>query len=94
MTLLGLCLWFSVKVKEYFESVLQDGLEEESPSDVWRNYCHLANRVDRASHTMGKDGKFQLFICLATRYNLSTVPLLIRKQLSSTVELQYSETYL
>lgn len=61
-------LWeYFVKVKEYFESVLQDGLEEESPSDVWRNYCHLANRVDRASHTMGKDGKFQLFICLATR---------------------------
>lgn len=65
-------LWeYFVKVKEFFESVLQDGLEEdERPNEVWRSYCHLANKVDRASHTMGKDGKFQLFICLAAREHL------------------------
>ena len=31
-------------------------------------YCELINNVDQCSHTLGKDGKFQLFICLATRY--------------------------
>ncbi|CAN8023065.1 unnamed protein product, partial [Ixodes persulcatus] len=65
-------LWeYFVKVKEFFESVLQDGPEEdERPNEVWRGYCRLANKVDRASHTMGKDGKFQLFICLAAREHL------------------------
>ncbi|KAH6924862.1 hypothetical protein HPB50_025760 [Hyalomma asiaticum] len=62
-------LWeYFVKVKEYFESALQDNMEEERPNPVWRCYCHLANKVERASHTMGKDGKFQLFICLAARW--------------------------
>ncbi|KAH7940330.1 hypothetical protein HPB52_023044 [Rhipicephalus sanguineus] len=61
-------LWeYFVKVKEYFESALQDNMEEDRPNHVWRCYCHLANKVERASHTMGKDGKFQLFICLAAR---------------------------
>ncbi|XP_077493628.1 DENN domain containing pinstripe isoform X4 [Amblyomma americanum] len=61
-------LWeYFVKVKEYFESALQDNMEDERPNHVWRCYCHLANKVERASHTMGKDGKFQLFICLAAR---------------------------
>lgn len=61
-------LWeYFVKAKEYFESALQDNMEEERPNPVWRCYCHLANKVERASHTMGKDGKFQLFICLAAR---------------------------
>ncbi|KAJ1528747.1 hypothetical protein ONE63_007135 [Megalurothrips usitatus] len=30
-------------------------------------YCELINNVDQCSHTLGKDGKFQLFICLAAR---------------------------
>ncbi|XP_034238176.1 DENN domain-containing protein 5B isoform X2 [Thrips palmi] len=30
-------------------------------------YCELINNVEQCSHTLGKDGKFQLFICLATR---------------------------
>lgn len=31
-------------------------------------FCELINNVDQCSHTLGKDGKFQLFICLAARY--------------------------
>ncbi|XP_052123081.1 DENN domain-containing protein 5A isoform X2 [Frankliniella occidentalis] len=30
-------------------------------------YSELINNVDQCSHTLGKDGKFQLFICLAAR---------------------------
>ncbi|XP_064490137.1 DENN domain-containing protein 5B-like isoform X2 [Ornithodoros turicata] len=54
-------LWdFFVKVKEYFEEQTRD-------DDVWQTYIRLVNKVDRAPHTVGKDGKFQLFICLAAR---------------------------
>lgn len=31
-------------------------------------FCELIHNVDQCSHTLGKDGKFQLFICLAARY--------------------------
>lgn len=33
-----------------------------------RCYCHLIDQINLFSQTLGKDGKFQLFICLAARY--------------------------
>lgn len=35
---------------------------------VWRCYCHLIDEIQSASHALGKDGKFQLFICLGVRF--------------------------
>lgn len=34
---------------------------------VWRCYCHLVEEIQSASKALGKDGKFQLFICLSVR---------------------------
>ena len=34
---------------------------------VMRFYCKLVNKINLSSHTVGKDGKFQLFVCMATR---------------------------
>lgn len=65
-------------MKEHFETEL---IEESSGSRtaslernhqetvaVWRCYCHLVDEIQSASHALGKDGKFQLFICLSVRY--------------------------
>ena len=47
--------------------------ERRAPSEknrkfaVLRYYCHLLDQINTFSQTLGKDGKFQLFICLATR---------------------------
>lgn len=71
--------FITVRVKEQFETEL---LEESSGCRtsslernhqetvaVWRCYCHLVDEIQSASHALGKDGKFQLFICLSVRYN-------------------------
>ncbi|XP_077285718.1 DENN domain containing pinstripe [Arctopsyche grandis] len=34
---------------------------------IWRCYCHLMDEINNAGHALGKDGKFQLFICLSLR---------------------------
>lgn len=68
-----------VRVKEQFEL---DLIEESSGCRsaslernhqetlaVWRCYCHLVDEIQTASKALGKDGKFQLFICLSVRYS-------------------------
>lgn len=34
---------------------------------IWRCYVHLMNEIQAVTQTLGKDGKFQLFICLSLR---------------------------
>ena len=34
---------------------------------ILRCYNHLIDQINTFSQTLGKDGKFQLFICLLTR---------------------------
>lgn len=71
-----------VRVKEQFEL---DLIEESSGCRsaslernhqetlaVWRCYCHLVDEIQTASKALGKDGKFQLFICLSVRYSSKT----------------------
>lgn len=66
-----------MRVKELFELEL---LEESSGNRtaslernhqetvaVWRCYCHLVDEIQTGSKALGKDGKFQLFICLSVR---------------------------
>lgn len=67
-----------MRVKEHFETELMEessgnrtaSLERNHQETVavWRCYCHLVDEIQSASHALGKDGKFQLFICLAVRY--------------------------
>lgn len=35
---------------------------------VWRCYNHLMDEINNFTQSLGKDGKFQLFICLSLRY--------------------------
>ncbi|XP_062711796.1 DENN domain-containing protein 5B isoform X2 [Aedes albopictus] len=39
-------------------------------SAVWRCYCHLMDEINNVKQTLGKDGRFQLFICLSIREHL------------------------
>ncbi|EDS27756.1 rab6-interacting [Culex quinquefasciatus] len=39
-------------------------------SAVWRCYCHLMDEINNVKQTLGKDGRFQLFICLSLREHL------------------------
>ncbi|CAD6236139.1 GSCOCG00008068001-RA-CDS [Cotesia congregata] len=76
---------YFLRVKENFEMSLLEEMDEYSKRlnrdrrlhaennqrfTIFRCYCHLIDQINTFSHTLGKDGKFQLFICLAARvYN-------------------------
>lgn len=34
---------------------------------IWRCYIHLMDEINNVNQSLGKDGKFQLFICLSLR---------------------------
>ncbi|KAJ8944377.1 hypothetical protein NQ318_017696 [Aromia moschata] len=74
-------LWdYFVRAKEQFELELVEeasgnrtaSLERNHQETVavWRCYCHLIDEMTHTSKTLGKDGKFQLFICLSVREHL------------------------
>ncbi|CAG9861723.1 unnamed protein product [Phyllotreta striolata] len=74
-------LWdYFVKVKEQFESELIEEVSgtrthslernHQETVAVWRCYCHLIEEINQTSKTLGKDGKFQQFICLSVREHL------------------------
>lgn len=75
-------LFILVRVKENFEISLLEEMDEYSQRlnrdrrihaknsqrfTTLRCYCHLIDQINMFSQTLGKDGKFQLFICLAAR---------------------------
>lgn len=35
---------------------------------IWRCYNHLMDEINNVTQSLGKDGKFQLFICLSLRW--------------------------
>ncbi|CAG9563036.1 unnamed protein product [Danaus chrysippus] len=41
--------------------------QDQEHRAIWRCYCHLMDEVSSVGRTLGKDGKFQLFICLSLR---------------------------
>lgn len=47
-------------------SSLTPGARQEI-AGIWRCYCHLMDEINNVSQSLGKDGKFQLFICLSLR---------------------------
>lgn len=52
-------------VYSYHSSVSTSRSQEHTT--IWRCYCHLMDEINNAGHALGKDGKFQLFICLSLR---------------------------
>ncbi|CAH2062861.1 unnamed protein product, partial [Iphiclides podalirius] len=41
--------------------------QDQEHRAIWRCYCHLLDEVNAAGRALGKDGKFQLFVCLSLR---------------------------
>nr|CAD7462416.1 unnamed protein product [Timema tahoe] len=79
----NLYLWdYFVRVKEQFEAALLEDIDKceclgQSPTDkemeqgaVLQCFCHLVEQICTSSHSLGKDGKFQLFVCLCAREHL------------------------
>ncbi|XP_074108201.1 DENN domain containing pinstripe isoform X3 [Cotesia typhae] len=97
---------YFLRVKENFEMSLLEEMDEYSKRlnrdrrlhaennqrfTIFRCYCHLIDQINTFSHTLGKDGKFQLFICLAAREQLLHPMLRPMSDARSTAEM-YEET--
>lgn len=99
-----LYLWdFFVKVRNYFESSLHEdeniilgSLTSNCHEHivVMRSYCRLVGKIDKASPSVGKDGKFQLFICLAARDHLLHRMLLHIASTPVTVSMYEEQSFL
>lgn len=50
----------------YMNSSTTPAIRQEVAA-IWRCYVHLMDEINNVTHTLGKDGKFQLFICLSLR---------------------------
>ncbi|KAM7356859.1 DENN domain containing pinstripe [Cochliomyia hominivorax] len=49
-----------------------NSLQRRELCAIWRYYVHLMNEINKVGNTLGKDGKFQLLICLSLREHLLT----------------------
>lgn len=73
---------FELNLVEDAMSPLADNSSPESPphspaqmtlaarqelTAIWRCYNHLMDEINNVTQSLGKDGKFQLFICLSLR---------------------------
>lgn len=74
----NLYIWdYLVKIKDEFEMYLAEFSSSTSDSSfddvqnmnatIWRCYCHLMNEISNVTKALGKDEKFQLFVCLSLR---------------------------
>ncbi|XP_066490646.1 DENN domain-containing protein 5B isoform X5 [Tiliqua scincoides] len=75
-------IWdFIEKVLAYFETTDQAGDNEEDvllQKSSCNTFCRYVNAINTAPRNMGKDGKFQILVCLGTRDHLlpQWIPLL------------------
>lgn len=59
------------KAVAYFETSDQIGDNEEAlllQRSSCKTFCHYVNAINTAPRNIGKDGKFQILVCLGTRY--------------------------
>lgn len=67
----SLSLFFSERLKVFFENALSSNtskqLTEVYKAGYWL-FCDLVGKINTASDTVGKDGKFQVFICVGIRF--------------------------
>ncbi|KAK2589338.1 hypothetical protein KPH14_007886 [Odynerus spinipes] len=97
---------YLLRVKENFEISLLEEMDEYSQRlnrtrrihsesnqrfTILRCYSHLIDQINMFSQTLGKDGKFQLFICLAAREQLLHPMLRPMSEARSTTDM-YEET--
>ncbi|XP_069663706.1 DENN domain-containing protein 5B isoform X1 [Haliaeetus albicilla] len=75
-------IWdFIEKAVAYFETSDQIGDNEEAlllQRSSCKTFCHYVNAINTAPRNIGKDGKFQILVCLGTRDHLLSqwIPLL------------------
>ncbi|KAH0617045.1 hypothetical protein JD844_028638 [Phrynosoma platyrhinos] len=75
-------IWdFIEKAVAYFETTDQIGDSEEDvllQKSSCKTFCHYVNAINTAPRNIGKDGKFQILVCLGTRDHLlpQWIPLL------------------
>lgn len=89
-----------MRVKENFEISLLEQMDEYTQRlsrdrrvrennqrfAILRCYCHLIDQINMFSQTLGKDGKFQLFICLALRWIIISITLVVRYLITRCVK--------
>ncbi|XP_012286548.1 DENN domain-containing protein 5B isoform X3 [Orussus abietinus] len=106
----NLYVWdYFVRVKENFEISLLEEMDEYSQKlnrgrrahaesnqrfTILRCYCHLIDQINTSSQTLGKDGKFQLFVCLAAREQLLHLMLRPMSEARSTVDMYEEASFL
>ncbi|XP_069674606.1 DENN domain-containing protein 5B isoform X2 [Periplaneta americana] len=95
----NLYLWdYFLRAKEHFEVTLTDPDAESTPNPqeekVLRCYCHLIDQIGSSSHTLGKDGKFQLFVCLCAREHLLSRMLVPLSTCRVTLEMYEEQSFL
>lgn len=61
---------FTEKGQQYLSSAEEDSDQADPMKRPRRTYCSVITRINNASHTIGKDGKFQSFVCLGARDHL------------------------
>ncbi|XP_078048621.1 DENN domain containing pinstripe isoform X1 [Augochlora pura] len=101
---------YLLRIKENFEISLLEEMDEYSQRlnrdrrvahvesnqrfATLRCYCHLIDQINMFSQTLGKDGKFQLFICLAVREQLLHVMLRPMSEARSTADMYEENSFL
>ncbi|XP_025268811.1 DENN domain-containing protein 5B isoform X2 [Camponotus floridanus] len=100
---------YFLRVKENFEISLLEEMDEYSQRlnrdrrvytessqrfTILRCYCHLIDQINMFSQTLGKDGKFQLFICLAAREQLLHPMLRPMSDARSTADMYEENSFL
>ncbi|XP_029199250.2 DENN domain-containing protein 5B-like [Acropora millepora] len=58
------------KGQQYLSSVGEDLDPSDNLKRARKTFCTVVTRINNASHTIGKDGKFQSFVCLGARDHL------------------------
>ncbi|XP_078359146.1 DENN domain-containing protein 5B-like isoform X2 [Oculina patagonica] len=58
------------KGQQYLSSVEEESSQADHVRRARRTFCTVITRINNASHTIGKDGKFQSFVCLGARDHL------------------------
>ncbi|XP_018059132.1 PREDICTED: DENN domain-containing protein 5B [Atta colombica] len=100
---------YLLRIKENFEISLLEEMDEYSQRlnrdrrvytessqrfTILRCYCHLIDQINIFSQTLGKDGKFQLFICLAAREQLLYPMLRPMSDARSTMDMYEENSFL
>ncbi|CAK9823615.1 DENN domain-containing protein 5B [Anthophora retusa] len=100
---------YFLRVKENFEISLLEEMDEYSQRlnrdrrihrennqrfTTLRCYSHLIDQINIFSQTLGKDGKFQLFICLAVREQLLHSMLRPMSEARSTADMYEENSFL